>query len=131
MDRAQSRRTRRLHQGRSAAGWAAYLLLCGGIVYAGSVLGITDFAFAPRAVQTRPTQPAAEVPVARIQFIPDRNNLCRALLFHNDSGRYQDAGIGKCTLSADMMVWTIHGRSEAFAEAFKSAWKGDTVTAAP
>jgi hypothetical protein len=111
------------------AGWAAYLALCGCIIYAGAVLGITDFAFAPREVQIQPAQTAAEVPVARIQFIPDRNNLCRALLFHNDSGRYQDAGLGKCILSADMMVWTIRGRSEAFAEAFKSAWKGDAVSA--
>jgi hypothetical protein len=95
------------------------------------MLGVTDFAFAPHEVQMRPSPsaPALEVPVARIQFIPDRNNLCRALLFHNDSGRYQDAGTGKCLLSADMLVWTIHGRSEAFAEAFKSAWKGDAVTA--
>jgi hypothetical protein len=130
MARAQSRRAQRLQRSRSVAGWAAYLMLCGGIVYAGAVLGITDFAFPLRDLQMQPAQPAAEVPVARIQFIPDRNNLCRALLFHNDSGRYQDAGIGKCILSADMMVWTVRGRSEAFAEAFKSAWKGDAVVAA-
>jgi hypothetical protein len=99
-----------------------YLTLCASVVYAGAVLG--DFAFAAREVQMRP---APEVPVARIQFIPDRNNQCHALVFHNDSGRYQDAGTGKCILSTDMLVWTIHGRGEAFAEAFKSAWKGDVA----
>jgi len=130
MARRPSTHAQRVRQGRSTAGWLAYLLLCAGILYDGAALGLQDFTFGSRDLPARPAA-APAVPVARIQSIPDRNNQCRALIFHNDSGRYQDAGTGKCILDADTLVWTVRGRSEAFAEAFKSAWKGDTVAPSP
>jgi hypothetical protein len=110
---------------RYAAVWIAYLLLCSSTIFAGAMLRVAGFAVPP---ETQTVQPQAhEVPVARIQLIPDNNNLCRALLFHNDSGRYQEGGIGQCTIPRNMMVWTVHSRAEAFAQAFRSSWKGDAA----
>jgi hypothetical protein len=113
---------------RYATVWVAYVLICGSIVLTGAMLGVRGLASSPIDLQT--AQPkAVEIPVARIQFIPDRNNLCRALLFHNDSGRYQDGGTGKCIFPENMLVWTVRSRAEAFSEAFKSSWRGDPLAA--
>jgi hypothetical protein len=113
-----------------AAFWGAYLLLCGSMVFAGAMLKLTGWALPPGELQAVQAPPVVETPVARIQFIPDRNNLCRALLFHNDSGRYQEGGTGQCTIPRDMMtVWTVNSRAEAFAQAFRSSWKGDALAA--
>ena len=119
-------RAGRIRRSRYTTVWVAYLLLCGCMVFTGAILRVTGFAPPPGDLQAgRP--PAVEIPVARIQLIPDRNNLCRALLFHNDSGRYQDSGMGQCTVPKDMLVWIVHNRAEAFADAFRSSWKGDSV----
>jgi hypothetical protein len=126
MPRKQSVGTQPLISRRYAAGTAAYLALCGGILFAGATLGVSAKAVSPRDLPIGPP-PALEIPVARIQSLPDRNNQCRALVFHNDSGSYQEGALGKCTIPKDMMVWTYPGRAEAFAEAFKSAWKGDSL----
>jgi hypothetical protein len=121
MSRKQSVGTQPLISRRYAAGAAAYLLLCGGILFAGATLGVAAKAVSPRDLSIG-LLPAIEIPVARIQSLPDRNNLCRALVFHNDSGSYQEGPLGKCTIPKDMMVWTYPGRAEAFAEAFKAGW---------
>ena len=126
MVRRESIRTRQTSRSRYAVVWVAYLLLCGSMVLAGAMMRVTGFALSSGEVPAG-QPPAVEIPVARIQFIPDRNNLCRALLFHNDSGRYQDGGIGQCTIPKDMLVWSVQSRAEAFADAFRSSWKGDTV----
>jgi hypothetical protein len=111
-------------RGRYAAVWVAYVLLCGSVVFAGAMLSVRRLASSPVDLQS--AQPKApEIPVARIQFVPDRNDLCRTLLFHNDSGRYQDAGTGKCIFPTDALVWTVRSRAQAFSDAFKSSWKGD------
>jgi hypothetical protein len=117
-----------MRKSRYAAVWMAYLLLCGSTIFAGAMLRVTGFAPSPGDAQPLP-RPAHEVPVARIQLIPDNNDRCRALLFHNDSGRYQEGGFGQCTIPRDMMVWTVRGRAEAFAQAFRSSWKGDAAPA--
>jgi hypothetical protein len=116
MDRRHSMRGPRARRS-SYAGGIAYVLFCACTVLAGTTLTVTGFVFAPRDVQA-----AQQVPVARIQFVPDRNDLCRVLLFHNDSGRYQDAGRGPCSnqISENMLVWTSRGsRIDAFAQAFR------------
>jgi hypothetical protein len=115
--------TVRLLPSRLAPGGIGYLLLCGSIVVAGATLGIAAFAVPPRDLPMAPPQPR-EIPVARIQSLPDRNNLCRALVFHNDSGSYQETVPGKCIIPEDMQVWTFPGRAAAFADAFRSSWKG-------
>jgi hypothetical protein len=129
MAQRQSPRIGHSRQSRYAPVWVAYLLVCAGIVVAGAMLTLTDIGTSP--VDLQAAQPKAlESPVARIQSTPDRNDLCRILLFHNDSGRYQDGGMGKCIFPNDMLVWTIRGRGEAFADAFRSSWRGDPGAAA-
>jgi hypothetical protein len=120
---------RRVRQSSSTAFWGAYLLLCGGLVFAGAMLQMTGSASPPpRDLQAVQSPPAIETPVARIQFLPDRDNLCRALMFHNDTGRYQEGGIGQCTIPRDMAtVWNVASRAEAFSQAFRSSWKGDAL----
>jgi hypothetical protein len=108
---------------RYVAGSIAYLLVCGFIVFAGAMLKTTDFAFEP---QNPPLMgPRPEIIVAKIQLFPDRNDLCRTFFFHNDSGRYQDGGLRQCSIPKDMLVW-VRNRREAFAEAFKASWRGET-----
>jgi hypothetical protein len=88
------------------------------------MLGVKGFTASPDEPQSAQRK-APDIPVARIQFIPDRNNLCHALLFHNDSGRFQDAGKGKCVFPDSILVWTVRSRAEAFSEAFRASWRGD------
>jgi hypothetical protein len=128
MARRQSIRS--IRRSRHAAVWVVYLLVCGSIVSAGAMLGVTGLRLSSKDPQTAPP-PALEIPVTRIQLFPDRDNLCRTLLFHNDSGRYQEGGTGQCTIPKDMLVWTLRSRTEAFAEAFKSSWKGDSAASPP
>jgi hypothetical protein len=119
----------RMRRSGYAAFWGAYLLLCGSVVFAGAMLQMTGSASpSPRDLQSVRSPPATETPVARIQFLPDRDNLCRALMFHNDTGRYQEGGIGQCTIPRDMAtVWNVASRAEAFSQAFRSSWKGDAL----
>jgi hypothetical protein len=121
MSRKQSVGTHPLISRRYAAGAAVYMLLCGRILFAGATLGVSAKAVSPPDSPIG-LLPAIEIPVARIQSLPDRNNLCRALVLHNDSGSYQEGPLGKCMIPKDMMVWTYPGRAEAFAEAFKAGW---------
>jgi hypothetical protein len=108
--------------------WGVYLLLCGSLAFAGAVLKVNVAAAPPGELQAVQAPPVVETPVARIQFLPDRNNLCRALVFHNDSGRYQEGGTGQCTIPRDMMtVWNVNSRAEAFSQAFRSSWRGDAL----
>ena len=118
----------RMRRSGYAVFWGAYLLLCVSMVFAGTMLKLTGWATPPGEPQVVAVRPPVETPVARIQFMPDRDNLCRALLFHNDSGRYQEGGTGQCTIPRDMMtVWNVNSRAEAFAQAFRSSWKGDAL----
>lgn len=109
---------------RYAALWLAYLLGCGAIVFAGVMLSVTAMRVSSPAPPIGPAQ-KFEIPVTRIQLFPDRNDLCRTLFFHNDSGRYQEGGTVQCTIPSDMLTWTFRGRAEAIAEAFRASWKGD------
>jgi hypothetical protein len=122
-DMAQSSlRAWNIRRSRYATVWVAYVLICGSTVFTGAMLGSLN---SPPAELQSVQRKAPDIPVARIQFIPDRDNLCHALLFHNDSGRYQDAGRGKCIFPDSLLVWTIHSRAEAFSEAFKASWRGE------
>jgi hypothetical protein len=111
-----------------AAFWGAYLVLCVSIVFAGAMLKFSGLASPAGDLPAGQMPAAVETPVARIQFLPDRDNLCRALMFHNDTGRYQEGGTGQCTIPRDMAtVWNVSSRAEAFAQAFRSSWKGDAL----
>jgi hypothetical protein len=117
-----------IRRSRYAAVWLVYLLGCGGIVLAGAMVSTTALRLSWQAPQPGPRPP--EIPITRIQLFPDRNDLCRTLLFHNDSGRYQDGGTGRCTIPNDMIALTIRS-GEEFAEAFRASWKGDSSASRP
>jgi hypothetical protein len=124
MAQRQFLRAWHLRRSRYATVWVAYVLICATTVFTGAMLGVSGPTSSPVEPQSAPRK-APDIPVARIQFIPDRDNLCHALLFHNDSGRFQDAGMGKCIYPDSMLVWTVRSRAEAFSEAFKASWRGD------
>ena len=63
-----------------------------------------------------------EIPVAMIQFTPDRNGVCRHLLFHNDSGRFEERGSVRCdgSIPNEQLLAAIREkRDSAIAQAFK------------
>jgi hypothetical protein len=124
MAQGQFLRAWHVRRSRYATVWVAYVLICATTVFTGAMLRVSGPTASPVEPQAAPRK-APDIPVARIQFIPDRDNLCHALLFHNDSGRFQDAGKGKCIYPDSILVWTVRSRAEAFSEAFKASWRGD------
>jgi hypothetical protein len=61
--------------------------------------------------------------VAKIQLNPDQRGLCRNLVFHNDSGRFEDSGTGRCKgLSDDEMhaAMARENRASSMARVFKA-----------
>ena len=64
-----------------------------------------------------------KAPVAKIQFNPDQNGQCRHLVFHNDTGRFEQSGTGRCKgLSDDEMAAAMEreSRSNSMARVFKA-----------
>jgi hypothetical protein len=101
---------------------ATYLLFCVGIVCAVALLTVSGFILPPRAVKSVELQAAKAIPVATIQLYSDRKGLCRHLLFHNDTGRFDEGGFAPCRglIPAELLVDTVRGkRSEAMAKVFK------------
>jgi hypothetical protein len=101
---------------------ATYLLFCGAIVCTVALLTLSGFFLPPRAVQSIEPQAAATIPLATIQLYSDRKGLCRHLLFHNDTGRFDEGGFAPCRglIPAELLVDTVRGkRSEAMAKVFK------------
>jgi hypothetical protein len=72
----------------------------------------------------RPGDPRGpKAPVAKIQFNPDQNGQCRHLVFHNDTGRFEQSGTGRCKgLSDDEMAAAMarESRSSSMARVFKA-----------
>lgn len=63
-----------------------------------------------------------KAPVAKIQFNPDQNGQCRHLVFHNDTGRFEQSGTGRCKgLSDDELAAAMahENRSNSMARVFK------------
>jgi hypothetical protein len=64
-----------------------------------------------------------KTPVAKIQFNPDQNGQCRHLVFHNDTGRFEQSGMGRCKgLSDDELAAAMahENRSNSVARVFKA-----------
>ncbi len=114
-----TKRARHARRGVYALNRGANVFFCGCVIFALGVLIVASFTAPPR----RGLAPAPrEIPVAMIQFMPDRNGLCRHLFFHNDSGRFEEGGSGKCggLIPDDQFLTTIRGkRNSAIAQAFK------------
>ena len=106
---------------RSLASRRAYAFFCASIVFTVALLTITTFILPPRALPTV-ALPAAAFPVATIQLIPNRDGQCRSLLFHNNTGRFEEGGIGKChgLIPDELLVDTVRAnRADAMGRVFK------------
>jgi hypothetical protein len=99
----------------------AYLFFCVAVALTVALLICASLLLPARVVQGAATQEVGH-PVATIQFTPDRQGLCRQLLFHNDTGRFEHAGTGTCRnqIPEQLLVETVRGRrAEALARVFK------------
>ncbi len=70
------------------------LFFCVAVAFAVTLLTFVSLVLPPRALPTVELR-GAEIPVAAIQLSPDRKGLCRHLLFHNDTGRFEDRRNGE------------------------------------
>jgi hypothetical protein len=102
----------------------AYLFFCGCVAFTVALLTLSGFVLPERVVRSIEHQQAVEpILVATIQLAPNRQGVCRNLLFHNDSGRVDEGGFAPChgLIPAEMLVETTRrrGRTEAFFKVFK------------
>jgi hypothetical protein len=99
----------------------AYVFFCASIVFTVVLLTVATFILPPRALPNAALSTAA-FPVATIQLVPNRDGLCRSLLFHNTSGRFEDGGTGKChgLIPDELLVDTVRAnRADAIGRVFK------------
>jgi hypothetical protein len=99
----------------------AYVLFFGVAMAAVAALTVASFYLPPRALPGSEVQ-FVEFPVAKIQLTANREGMCRHLLFHNDTGRFEDDGTGKChgLIAEELLVNSIStNRVEALARVFK------------
>ena len=87
---------RPVSRGEPAVSRAAYVVFCGGILVACLFLTFSSLFLPKRAFPTGEARGVAKIPVARIQFTPDQKGQCRHLVFHNDTGRFEESGMGRC-----------------------------------
>ena len=93
---------RPVSRGDPAVSRVAYVIFCGGIAIAVLFLTFSSLFLPKRAYPTTGEHHGAKIPVARIQFTPDQKGQCRHLVFHNDTGRFEESGMGRCKgLSGD------------------------------
>lgn len=65
--------------------------------------------------------PEVETPVASIQLSPDRDGVCRQLVFHNTTGRFEDGGSSRCRglIPDEMLTESTSRRNDALSKVFK------------
>ena len=99
------------------------------MAFAGTMLKLTGWAMPPGEPRVVAVRPPVETPVARIQFRYRTATTCAAPSCSTTIlAGYQEGGTGQCTIPRDMMtVWNVNSRAEAFAQAFRSSWKGDAL----
>ena len=103
---------------RTSAG-GAYLFFCGSIIVTVALLMIASFLLPPRRLQSTDLQ-KRKIPVAKIELVPNRKGECRHILFHNDSGRFEEGVTGRCSgLNTDQDGESTARRAEALKKAFK------------
>ena len=93
----------------------------GGIAVAVLFLALASLLFSPREFPTGEPR-GAIIPVATIQLTPDVKGNCRHLVFHNDTGRFEESGTGRCKgLSGDEAQAELarEARTNAMARVFK------------
>jgi hypothetical protein len=100
----------------------AYVIFCGGILVACLFLTFSSLFLPKRAFPTVADHRAAKLPVAKIQLTPDQKGQCRHLVFHNDTGRFEESGMGRCKgLSGDEAEAELarEARTNAMSRVFK------------
>jgi len=121
MKRHSSTARVKLTHHRTAAG-GAYVFFCGSIVLTVGLLIVGGFLLPPRVFEF-PDTGRHKAPVAKIELVPDRQGQCRHLLFHNETGRFEEAGTGRCSgLTPEEQILADEAaarRSEAVKRAFK------------
>jgi hypothetical protein len=119
MQRPTNERIRRLRVRHPAARRGAYVLFSGAVVLVVAGLAMARLLLPARALPPL-TSPVAAAPLASIQLAAN-NGVCRHLFFHNDSGQFQEGGIGPCRgmIPAEMLVETIVRRNNALSKVFK------------
>jgi hypothetical protein len=121
MNQRPNARVRPASSGNYVASRGAYLFFCAAVIFAVALLTITSFVLPPRVLPMVELD-GRQIPVAAIQLSADRNGLCRQVLFHNDTGRFEDAGSGPCRglIPEHLLVETVRGRrADAMARVFK------------
>jgi hypothetical protein len=122
MKRHSNARVMPAHRGHRTAAGGAYIFFCGSIVVTVGLLIVSGFFLPPRVFEF-PELTKRKAPVAKIELVPDREGQCRHLLFHNDSGRFEEAGKGRCSgLTPDEQILADEAaarRSEALKRVFK------------
>lgn len=101
--------------------WRSYTTFCWSVAIGFGVL-IVGAASLVRWSPDPAALPEVETPVASIQLSPDRDGVCRQLLFHNTNGRFEDGGTGRCRglIPDEMLVESTARRNEALARVFKT-----------
>jgi hypothetical protein len=121
MNRHPTDRTAGLSRGGNAVpGWA-YVFFCVSTIFVMVFLTVAGFYLPPRVFPSTQMQ-VVLLPVARIQLSSNRDGQCRHLIFHNDTGRFEDDGTGRChgLIAEELLVNSIQtDRSAALARVFK------------
>jgi hypothetical protein len=115
---------RRSRRRQSVSAQVTYVIFCGAMLVGLAGLTATGFMLPPPAAIV--VEPPREGPAqAKIQLYSDRGqDVCRNLVFHNDSGRVDEGGYARCRglIPDEMIVETVvvrGRRMEAIARAFK------------
>jgi hypothetical protein len=98
-----------------------YVVFWVSMIVTAALLTFVTLYVRPRALPI-PEMQAVELPVAKIQLTANRAGLCRHLLFHNDTGRFEDDGAGRCRglIAEDLLVNSIQtNRADALSRVFK------------
>ena len=127
MQRPPVVRARYANRGHYVASGGAYLFFCGCVAFTVALLTLSGFVLPQRALpaigqEKALTKSVAPILVATIQLIPDRQGICRNLLFHNDTGRVDEGGFAPCRglIPDEMLVETTRSRrTEALGKVFK------------
>jgi len=99
----------------------AYVLFWLSIILTVALVSFASLYAPPRTLPS-PELQVIELPVAKIQLTANRAGDCRHLLFHNDTGRFEDDGVGRCRglIAEELLVNSIRtNRADALARVFK------------
>jgi hypothetical protein len=122
MNRTSPIRARQPSRGQYVAAGGAYLFFCGAVVFTAGLLTLSGFVLPERALPATEAASGEATPIAKIQLDRNEKGLCRQLMFHNDSGRFDEGGFGPChgLIPDELLVETVRvKRTEAIGKVFR------------